>query len=487
MPLVDLRTFLQQLEVHHELRIIRGADRNLEIGAISELALQNDGPALLFDEIPGYPAGYRVAANVCSSHRRGLLILGMDPNLSEDEAVQIFKDRWNHYKPVPPRVVDGGPLLENVQNGDEVDLLQFPVPIWHELDGGAYIGTGNGVIQQDPDTGQVNIGTYRLQLHDRSTTGLFQEPDSDGAKIRQKYWVQGKPCPVAVSVGPEPQIFLSGCSRNGAPRGMQEYEYTGYLCGEPVPVIRGPLTGLPISANSEIAFEGEIPPPGVETRTEGPFGEWTGYYEAAPTPEPVIRVKALYYRNDPIIFGAPPLQHRTSYSLPFPAASVGTLSRLEELGIPVRRVAALVPFGCTVFTIKQERPDDVKRLMDALEKMSPPSRLILIVDDDVNPNDPWEVLWAVGSRFDPDEARTTVSESRWLLNPLRPIEHRISRDALPYKRMIINGCRPFERLDDFPPVNMLSEGRRQDTWSKWQMSEWLAAGSSWVVNPMTHR
>jgi 4-hydroxy-3-polyprenylbenzoate decarboxylase len=480
MPLYDLRTFLDVLDKHGELKTVSGAETNLEIGAITEVALQNDGPALLFDQIPGYAPGYRVASNVCPTNRRGLLTMGMDPDLSEDEAMRQFKAKWDAYKPVPPRVVDRSPLLENIQTGDDVDLDQFPVPIWHEGDGGPYIGTGLAVIHQDPDTGEVNVGCYRVQRHDRRTTGLFTEPESDGRHVIEKYWRQGKACPVAISFGPEPLLFLSACTANGAPRGMQEYEYTGYIAGEPVPVIRGNVTGLPISAGSEIAIEGEIPPPSEETRTEGPFGEWTGYLEASDTPEPVIRIKALYYRNNPILFGAPPLQHRTSYTFTLPIRQIGMLSRLEKLGIPVRRVTSLVPLGCTVITVDQQHPDDVSRIMDALEKMSQPNRMTIIVDDDVDPNNPLEVLWAAGTRFDPTGARTSIIQSKWLLDPLRTIEDRINREARPYKRLFINGCRPFDRLKDFPPVNKFSESRRQATWDKWHMADWLAGTESSV-------
>jgi 4-hydroxy-3-polyprenylbenzoate decarboxylase len=475
MPLTDLRTFLQQAEAIGELRTVHGADINLEIGAITELTLQHDGPALLFDQIPGYRPNYRVASNVTPTRRRGQLVMGVDPDMPEDEAMAILKRRWEGYKPVPPQVVDSGPLLENVQTGDDVDLLQFPVPIWHELDGGPYIGTGLAVIHKDPENGAVNVGCYRVQVHDRNTTGLFTEPESDGRKIMEKYWAQGKAAPVAISFGPEPLLFLSACSANGVPRGTQEYEYTGYMAGEPVSVICGNVTGLPISAHSEIAIEGEVVPPSAESRTEGPFGEWTGYYEHSPTPEPVIHVKALYYRNDPILFGSPPLWHRTSYTFDLPIRSVGMISRLEKLEIPVRRVVSLVPLGCTVITVHQQHPDDVTRLMDALDKMPNPNRLFVIVDDDVNPNDPWEVLWAIGTRFDPEQARTSILQSKWLLDPLRSIEDRVTRDALPYKRLIINGCRPFDRLGDFPPVNQFSEQRRQDTWTKWGMADWLPA------------
>ena len=474
LKLQDLRSFLNSAQSIGELRVIQGAQAHLEIGAITEVALQHDGPALLFDNIPGYQPGWRVASNVCSSPRRGRLALGMDPDLPEDEFMVLFKKRWDSYEPIPPRVVDTGPVLENIRSGDAIDFSPFPVPFWHELDGGPYIGTGDAVIHQDPETGFVNVGTYRVQIHDAKTLTIFTEPESDGRGIMEKYWKQGKPAPIAISFSPEPLLFLSGCSANGLPRTEAEYNYTGFLCGEPVPVIKGQATGLPISANSEIAIEGEVFSPDVESKMEGPFGEWTGYYEAAQTPEPIIHVKTLYYRDDPILYGCPPLQHRTSYSFMLPVRSIGVVSRLEKAGVPVRRATNLVPLGCNVITIDQQHQDDVTRAMEVLAEMKGPNRLFILVDDDVDPNDPWDVLWALGTRFDPEEARTSIIGSRWLLDPARPMEHRSSREALPYKRMILNGCRPFSRLGDYPPVNKLSDARRYDTWAKWQMGEWLS-------------
>lgn len=478
MPLLDLRTFLERADAIGELKTIKGADTNLEIGAIAELALHHHGPALLFEDIPGYAPGYRVASNVCSSTRRGLLAIGMDPELTEDEALARFQQRWDQYRPVPPVEVDTSPLLENVQTGDDVDLLQFPVPLWHELDGGPYIGTGLAVINQDPDTGFINVGCYRVQLHDSKTTGMFSEPESDGRRIMEKYWKQGKAAPVAISFAPEPLVFLSACSVSGAPRSSPEYDYTGFLAGEPVKVIRGNATGLPISAGSEIAIEGEIPPPGAETRVEGPFGEWTGYYESASTPEPIVRVKALYYRNNPILYGAPPFKHTEHYAFPLHLRQVtGLLARLAQLEIPVRKIGDLRPLGATVFALEQQSPDDVTRLMDELDKTHSTSRMLIVVDHDVNPNDPYDVLWALGTRFDPELARTSVIQNHWLLDPLRTMADRISREPRPYKRLILNGCRPFDRLNGFPPINKFSQGRREDVWRKWHMAEWLPPGS----------
>ncbi|HEY3118598.1 MAG TPA: UbiD family decarboxylase [Chloroflexota bacterium] len=475
MPFQDLRTFLQTVDAYGELKTLRGVALHLEMGAIAEVSHRHDGPALLFEAIPGFPESYRVAANVCSSPRRALLALGMDPNLPEATAAEKFREIWEGFKPVPPRVVNTGPILDNIQTGDDVDLLQFPVPLWHERDAGPYIGTGDAVIHRDPDTGAVNVGTYRVQLHDRRTTGLFTNNGTGGWDIMRKYWAQGKPAPVAISFGPEPLLFASASTANGSPQGSFEYEFTGYLAGEPIPVIEGQVTGLPISANSEIAIEGLVAPPSEVARNEGPFGEWTGYYESSQTPEPVVQVKALYYRNDPIIFGAPPLLHQRSYFFGLNLRSTGMLSRFAQLELPVRRIAPIGPYNCTVISVEQQHADDVPRIMEVLAQGAGFSRLTILVDDDVDPADPWDVLWAVGTRFDPDQARTLPFDNRNMLEPLRRMADldRSNRAPLADRRMIINGCRPFERLADFPPVNRFSEEWGQKVWDKWAMASWL--------------
>ena len=475
----DLRTFLEELDRRGDLKRVNGAGLEYEIGCIAETAFHRRGPALLFDEIPGYASGFRVASNLGSTRQRALMAIGTDPDTPEADAMRAWKARWKSYEGVPPRVVANSPLLENALFGEDVDLNRIPVPVWHELDGGPYIGSGVAVILKDPDTGFVNLGSYRLQVHDGKTTGLFCEPANDGSAILRKYWDKGQACPVAVSVGPEPVVFLTASGSTGCPPGVPEYEYVGFLCNEAVDVIEGRMTGLPISAGSEIAFEGEIPPPDVESRREGPFGEWTGYYMITSVPEPVIRVTALYYRNDPILFGAPPFKpHRESYAFSLPMRSMtGLWSRLEKDGLPVTRVTDLVKMGAVVVSVDQKTPDDVPRIIQALQESRSPCRINILVDDDVNPEDPIEVFWALGTRLDAGEGvhKSTV-QSAWRLDPLRTAEEREIREPIPYRRLILNGCRPFERMKEFSPVNLFSKERREATWEKWRLGDWLKGG-----------
>src|SRR6266545_4444624 len=179
---------------------------------------------------------------------------------------------------IAPKYVTDGPIFENVMRGDDVDVTRFPAPKWHEPDGGRYIGTGSFNVTRDPDEGWINCGTYRVMIHDARTAGFYISPGKHGRQMRDKYQARGEPMPVAVVCG-----------------GVR---------GRPVEVIEGPVTGLPIPANAEIVVEGFVEP-GNE-RTEGPFGEWTGYYASDLRPEPVLDIKAVYYRNDPILLGCVP-------------------------------------------------------------------------------------------------------------------------------------------------------------------------------------
>src|SRR3972149_10743870 len=301
----DLRDYLKLVEEMGELKVIPGAHWDLEIGRLAELLFYRDtSPAALFDEIPGHPKGFRVLVNGIgfSKSKRLGLCLGIPSQEQAMDLVKTWRKRVRELKSLEPRLVSDGPILENVEEGNEVDLLKFPVPKWHPLDGGRYIGTGSVTSTRDPEEGWVNLGTYRVMVHDKSTVGFYVSPGKHGRIHREKCLALGVPCRVAVSFGQAPQIFLA--STMELPYGTSEYDCVGGLKGEPVEVIEGKYSGLPIPASSEIVIEGEAD---FEQKVvEGPFGEWNGYYGSASRLEPVIKVKRLMYRDDPIILGSPP-------------------------------------------------------------------------------------------------------------------------------------------------------------------------------------
>ena len=182
----DLRDLVAELEKQGELKRIQGAHWDLEIGVISELSFERGGPALLFQEIPGYPREYRLLTNLCSTVKRSLLAIDMPTDLSIGEAMERWREFYRAYQAVPPAKVGSAPFRENVLEEKDVDLLRFPVPKWHEKDGGRYIGTGCTEILRDPESGKVNVGTYRLMVHDRNTPGMYQGPSNDGMRMIQK-------------------------------------------------------------------------------------------------------------------------------------------------------------------------------------------------------------------------------------------------------------------------------------------------------------
>jgi len=293
----DLRGFLQKLDEIGQLKKVEGADWDLEIGTINELMAERQGPALLFDKVKGYPAGYRIATNILHTVIGQRLAFGLPEGLSDVQVIKDWKDKWNKYKPVPPVEVKSGPIQENILTGDDIDIHKFPAPRWHELDGGRYIGTGSVTITKDPDEDWVNAGTYRVMIVDNKTVTFYASPGKHVSIIREKYWARGENCPVVVCFGQEPLLF--GISTMPMPWGISEFDMVGYLKSKPVEVIKGSVTGLPIPATAEIAIEGFSPPPSAASSQEGPFGEWTGYYASGARVEPVIQIKAIYHRNNP--------------------------------------------------------------------------------------------------------------------------------------------------------------------------------------------
>ncbi len=148
--------------------------------------------------------------------------------------IQAWRKRLNNPTYIPPRVVETGPVLENVYEGKDIDLYSLPVPHWHEEDGGRYIGTAHVVITRDMDEGWVNLGCYRVMVHDKDTLALYISPGKQGRIIRQKYFDQGRPCPVAISFGDDPLLLTAAA--NSLPWGKSEYDYAGGIRGQAIDV-----------------------------------------------------------------------------------------------------------------------------------------------------------------------------------------------------------------------------------------------------------
>jgi 4-hydroxy-3-polyprenylbenzoate decarboxylase len=394
----------------------------------------------------------------------------MPLELTEDAAVATFEKKLSGYQPLPPLRARSAPVMENVLRDDQVDVTKIPAPIWHELDGGKYIGTGCCVIQRDPEKNWINVGTYRVMAHDAKTLGIFISRQHQGYAIQKSYWDKGLPCPVAISLGPDPILFLASSGGFGFEWGVSEYDVAGYLSGSPVEVIEDEQTGLPIPAQSEAVLVGEIPPPQDELRPEGPFGEFTGYYASGTRPQPVVRVQAIYYRDDPILLGSPPLMPKGpwGYSFALPVKKRGLKQRLLEKGIPdvLDDCTVSIP-GVAVVKIRQRDAEHAAWVGSTAVQMTA-RRVVIVVDEDIDIRDPAQVLWALGTRADPETAVEVVSNCKThSLDPGVPPEKRKKGDFTTAK-LIINACKPYRWIQDFPQVNRCSRELRAKVLKKWR-------------------
>jgi UbiD family decarboxylase len=163
----DLRTWLEEVRKIGQLTTVENVHWDLELSTLTEIINERSKtrPAIMFDRIKDYPQGYRIAANLVSSVGRLTLTLGMKAGLSDMDFVQAWREQVKKITPIAAETVRTGSLFENVKQGKDIDVLKFPVPRWHELDGGRYIGTDDLVITRDPEEDWVNVGTYRVMVH----------------------------------------------------------------------------------------------------------------------------------------------------------------------------------------------------------------------------------------------------------------------------------------------------------------------------------
>ena len=287
----DLRDWLARVDSLGELKRVTGANSEEDIGAITEmLDHTEDSPCVLFDEIPNFKAGYRVLVNSMGSTATSG-DLGLDPaEASHEQLLQFWRERLKGFAPIPPVVVKRGAVQENILRDNDVDLTRFPAPIWHPGDGGRFIGTASFNIMRDPDTGSINVGTYRNQVFDKNGIGIRAAPPHHGGIIKEKYMQRGQPCPLVTVVGSDPLLFLAACVE-GPIYGQSELDWAGGVRGEPIEVIQGELTGLPIPAQAEIALEGFITTD--QFTKEGPYGEWMAYYQDGYQKRTDVRIRGL--------------------------------------------------------------------------------------------------------------------------------------------------------------------------------------------------
>jgi 4-hydroxy-3-polyprenylbenzoate decarboxylase len=470
----DLRAWIARIESLGELQHVSGAHWDLEIGTISEINYRRKPPAaLLFDNIAGYPAGYRVLTGSMSNARRMAVTLGLDANLDTASLVQALRGKPREWEAAAPRFepefVKTGSILENVMKAGEVDLSKFPAPRWHEHDGGRYLGTGVAVVTTDPDSGRINVGAYRMMVQeDGRSASINAEAGKQGRAQYERWFAKAGRAPVLASFGHDPLLLMVAGTE--VPNTISEYAYAGAMVGEKIKVIKGDVTGLPMPAGAEIVVEGWLRPDRL--LREGPFGEWTGYYSGSHRPVPTMDIERVYFRNDPIILGTPPGKPPNDYSYMRALLKSSMIQdELTKIGVrDVRGVWAHEPGGgrlLIVVSIKQRFCGHARQagyITAQCQAAAYMNRFVIVVDDDVDPMNLEEVMWAVSTRCEPAEDIEIMRKS-WgsRVDPL------LADPTAPYNsRALIDACRPFEKMDTFPRVAQASPALVRQTVAKWK-------------------
>ena len=415
-----------------ELEITEFADR--------EMKQPGGGKALLFEKptVNGQISPFPVAINTLGSWKRMALSMGAEsvdavaaeigalmkakPPTSLREALGLFRTAIE-LRHARPKHVKSGSCKEVIHRFDAPEsrtapwppapdwkqgtepfpptLLDLPILKCWPLDGGRFV-TLPCVITQDPDTGERNVGMYRMQVYDDRSTGMHWQLQKVGARHGRRYYETGKRMPVAVVLGGDPVYTF--CATAPLPDGLDEFLMAGYLRRQSIELVKCETSDLDVPANADIVIEGYIDP--VEPlRSEGPFGDHTGYY-TLPEPYPVFHVTAVTHRKNAVypatIVGIPPME-----DFYIGAASVKLFLPIFKMNFPEIVDIALPAEGVfhnlVVVSIKKTYPMQAYKIMHGLWGMGQMmfTKYLIIVDEEVDVHNTSEVLFRLCSNTDP--------------------------------------------------------------------------------------
>src|SRR5215470_8175575 len=223
----DLDAWLDKVEARGELkRVTAEVDPDLEAATITYLVGSNKSPALLFENIKGHRALYNMIG--CNLSRFCLMI-GEEPVDHPLKAVQALQRKLGRKLPPQEVAAERAICNQNVVTGDAIDIRMFPAQRMWPLDGGFYLGTGDAVVTQDPETGRINVGTYRMMIKGPREVGVYTSPGKDATIDREKWWKMRKPMPIAACYGIDPLLFLVAAT--SLPKTECEYEYYSGIAG----------------------------------------------------------------------------------------------------------------------------------------------------------------------------------------------------------------------------------------------------------------
>jgi 4-hydroxy-3-polyprenylbenzoate decarboxylase len=432
-----LADFLNALEKEGELaRVSEPVATELEISALADRQMKSagGGKALLFDKptINGKISRFPVSINSMGSDRRiaralGLgsvdelahemqLILKAKPPTSVREGWSLLKQGVDLLHARPKHVADG-PCKEEIHRfNDSFSLNDLPILVCWPKDGGRFV-TLPMVYTKDPDTGERNVGMYRMQIFDGQTTGMHWQVHKVGARHGRRYYQRNERMPVAVCLGGDPAYTLAATAP--LPDGLDEVLFAGFIRKKSVELVRCETVDLEVPADVDFVLEGYVQP--GELRDEGPFGDHTGFYTAT-DPYPVFHLTAITHKKDAVypatIVGMPPMEDfylgDASVRIFLPVFKMN-FPEIVDMALPAEGV-----FHNLVFvSIRKQYPYQAYKIMHGLWGMGQMmfSKYIVVVDEDCDVHNTSEVLFRLCANTDPQRDTTFIK------NPSDSLDH----------------------------------------------------------------
>jgi UbiD family decarboxylase len=469
----DLRDWIGLVEKAGLLKRIQASVAlEEELSAITFMATRSeDAPALLFENLDGAEPGMTVLANMLgASSARYAVAMGLDENLSTRE--MIAATRRIMRRRIPPQIIakSNASVNETVLTGADIDVTRFPAPKFWPGDGGRYIGTGDITLTRDPVSRRINVGCYRQMVQSRDRVSLYCSPGKHGRLDREAWWQRGESCEVVACYGVDPVLFMVSAQVFGA--GESEFDTAGGIMGRGIELTQGEFVDLPIPAHCEIAIEGILRP--GEFLTEGPLGEFTGYYGGTPGPQPVIEIKAVHHRRNPILTAAlmatyPSCEIGAYYAI---MRSARIWDDLETIGVPgiagvYAHPAAASGWGMVVVSLRQLYAGHVAQVLALTAQCLAAAyytKWVIAVDDDVDPTDMNEVMWALSTRCHPAEDIDIIRKT-WSTG-LDPSQ--VEMERRPYgSKALIDACKPHRYLKEFPQPTLLRREIYERVAARW--------------------
>lgn len=487
----DMRGWIDALKDAGEYREVDAeVNWNVELGTITRLAQgPGTGPALMFNNITDYNgADARCRRMFCSalgSYSRVAMMMGLDPETHPRELVglgrTVLQDR------LPPRIVETGPVKQNILKGDDINLFDFPSPHWNKVDGGRYIITYAGCVTRHPETGIMNVGIYRgMVASPTEIPMLIWRAQHIGNHFSAHQAMGKKEMEIAFVIGWEP--VMGFCAGQPIPSGVCEYDVMGAIRGEPVDLVKCETVDLEVPASAEIVIEGKISTDPDDFVMEGPFAEFTGYVAGDRSPKPTARVTCITHRDDPIMRGTIEGSLPGSYSENAICSSVMRAATawnvLERAGVP-----GVVDVHCPpvhaginlLVSINQTYRNQAKQVANAVWGSSAAHvryKHITVVDDDIDIHDYGAVDWAVAYRVNAGEHDVIIMPETFGAG-LDPSTRRRDRNAAlfgtgKWNRMLIDATinldyDPDPDLDGarFPPTVWPDTSECDSAYGRW--------------------